>query len=109
MVEKGVPHYGFVMVGYCILEAAVFICDFGIEDQFLGVLIQRFSLVLQFTEVNPLALNYFTDLCDELAGSLEACFIDSYVSEISLLCTCKGFRNETYNYRCTSIVKNFRV
>ena len=91
------------------MESAVFICDFGIEDQFLGVIIQRFSLVLQFTAVNPLALNEFTDLCDELAVPLESCFIDSYVSEISVLCTCNGFRNETYNYRCTSFVKNFRV
>ena len=69
----------------------MFICDFGIEDQFLGVIIQRFSCVLEFTTVEPLAVNECLDLCDELAGPFESPFFASYLSEILLLCTCKGF------------------
>ena len=46
----------------------VFVCDFGVEDQFLGVIIQRFSHMLDFTVVEPLSVYEFPDLCDELAS-----------------------------------------
>ena len=77
------------------MAVAVFICDFGIEDQFLGVIIQRFYSVIGFTTVDPLAVNEFPDLCDELAGSFESSFFASYVSEINLLCPYEVFVDET--------------
>ena len=45
--------------------------------------------------VEPLAVDYFSDLCDELAGPFEYRFFASDVSEIFLLCACEGCRNET--------------
>ena len=77
------------------MAAGVFIYHFGLENQFLGVIIQRFSCVLEFTAVDPLDVNEFRDLCDELAGPIESRFFAYYVSEIRLLCTCEGFRNDT--------------
>ena len=74
---------------------AVFICDFGVEDEFLGIIIQCFPCVLEFTAVDPLSVNEFPDLCDELSGQLESHFLDSYVSEIHLFCRCEGFGDET--------------
>ena len=73
----------------------MFACDFGVNDQIFGVIIQRFSRMLEFTVVEPLAVDEFPYFCDELAGPFESCFSASYVSEICLLCTCEGFRNET--------------
>ena len=54
---------------------AMFICDIGFEDQFLGVIIQRFSCVLEFTKVEPLAVNEFPYLCGELAGPFKSHFL----------------------------------
>ena len=51
--------------------------------------------MIKFTVVEPLAVNDFPDLCDELAGSFESHFFASCVSEIRLLCTCEGFGYET--------------
>ena len=48
----------------------MFICDFGVKDNFLSVITQRFSCVIDFTAVDPLAVNEFPDLCDELAGPI---------------------------------------
>ena len=67
----------------------VFVYDFGVDDQFLGVITHRLSCVLKFTAVEPLAVYEFTDLCDELAGPFESRFFASYVSEIRFLCTLK--------------------
>ena len=53
----------------------MFIDHFGVENQFLGVIIQRFSCVLEFTAVDPLDVNEFRDLCDELAGPIESRFL----------------------------------
>ena len=83
------------MVGYCILASDVFICNFRVKDQFLGVIMQHFSCVLEFTAVNPLAINEFPDFCDKSVGPFESPFFASCVSEIRLLCTYEGFRNET--------------
>ena len=44
--------------------------------------------------VEPMALNESPDLCDELAGPFGLRSFASYMCEIILLCTCKGFRNE---------------
>ena len=52
-----------------------FTCDFGVNDQFLGVIIHCFYCVIEFTAVEPFSINEFTDLCDELAGSFESCFL----------------------------------
>ena len=72
----------------------MFVCDFGVKGQFLSVIIQRFYLFFEFTTVEPLAVYEFPDLCDELSGLFESHFFASYVSEIHLLCTYKGFINE---------------
>ena len=67
--------------------------NFRVDNQFLGVIVQYLSNVLEFTVVDPLAIDEFTDLCDELAGPFESRSFDSDVSEISLLCTCEVCRN----------------
>ena len=64
----------------------MFVCDFGVKDQFFGVIIQRFSCVLEFTAVETLALKEFPYLCDELADQFESRIFASYVSKIHLLC-----------------------
>ena len=46
----------------------MFLCDFGVDDQFLGMIVQRFSLMLEFTVVEPLTVDEFPDLCDDLTG-----------------------------------------
>ena len=46
----------------------MFVCDFGVEDQFLGVIVQCFSCVLEFTAGEPLSVYDFPYLCDDLAG-----------------------------------------
>ena len=56
------------------MAAAVFIYDFDVEDHFLGVIIQSFLCVLEFTAVDPLAVNGFPDLDGGLAGSFESRF-----------------------------------
>ena len=77
------------------MTADLFIYDLGVEDQLLGVIIQRFSCVLEFTAVETVDVNEFPDFCDELSGPFECRFFASYVSEIRLLCICEGFWNET--------------
>ena len=59
------------------MAAAVFVCDFGAEDQFLGVIVQSFYCVLDFTVVDLLAVNEFPDLCGDLDGLFESrfCFL----------------------------------
>ena len=73
----------------------MFIRDFGIENQFLSIIVQHLYCVFEFNAVEPLTVNNFPDLCDELAGTFESCYFYSYMCEIRLLCTCEGFRNET--------------
>ena len=51
------------------------ICDFVVKDQFLGVITQIFFCVVDFTDVDPLAVNGFPDLCDELADPFESRFL----------------------------------
>ena len=48
----------------------LFASDFGVEDQFLGVITQRLSRVLEFDAVGSLFVDEFPDLCDELTGPL---------------------------------------
>ena len=84
----------------------VFVCDFGVKDQLLGVIVQRFSCVLEFNLLEPLDVDEFPDLCEELTGQFESCSFASYVSEIRLLCMCEGYRNETYNYIWTADTKD---
>ena len=73
----------------------MFVCDFGVNNRLLGVIVECFSPVLEFTTVYPLSVYEFPDLCDKLAGPFDSCFCASDVSEIRLLCVCKGCRNET--------------
>ena len=73
----------------------MFICDFGVDDKFLGIALHCFSCMFEFTVVYPLAVNEFPDLCDELAGSFESRSFASYMCEIFVLCTYEGFTNET--------------
>ena len=73
----------------------MFICDFCTEDKFLGIIFQGLFCVFSLTVVEPLSVNEFPDLCDELAGPFESCYFDSYMCERNLLCTCEGFRNES--------------
>ena len=49
----------------------MFINDFFIEDKLISIIVQHFSCVFMFTMVEPLAVNEFTDLCDELASPFE--------------------------------------
>ena len=53
----------------------MFICDFYVKDQFLGVIIQRFSCVLEFTAVDTLSVNEFIYLWDEFACPFESRFL----------------------------------
>ena len=46
----------------------MFFCYFGVEGQFLGVIVQRLSCVLEFTAVDPLSVYEFPDFCDEFTG-----------------------------------------
>ena len=73
----------------------MFVCDFSVEDQLLGVIFQCFSRVLEFTEVYLLAVYEFTFLCNELDCPFESLLFASYRSKLSLLCTCKVCRNKT--------------
>ena len=86
----------------------MFVCDFDVEDQFLGVIIQRFSCVIKFTAVEPLALNEFPYLCDELDDPFESRIFASHVSEIHLLCLCEVLSNESLYYRFPADAKDFR-
>ena len=61
------------------------VCDFGVKYQFLGVIVQQLSCVLEFTAVEPMSVDEFPDFCDELAGPFESHFFAFYVSEIRLL------------------------
>ena len=78
-----------------MLASFVFSCNFGVDDQFLGMIVQRLSRVLEFTAVNLFSADKFPDLYDELAGPFEPRFFAFCVSEIRLMCTCEGCRNET--------------
>ena len=73
----------------------MFVYDFGVKYQFFGVIIQRFSCVLEFTALEPLEVKEFPYLCYELTGPFDSPFFASYVSGIRLLCTCEGFGDET--------------
>ena len=53
----------------------VFVCDFGVNYQFLRVVVQRFYRVLEFTGMEPLAVYEFPDLSDELADPYESLFL----------------------------------
>ena len=76
------------------MASAVFICDFGFEDKLLGIIVQSLSCVFEFNVVKPLAINEFSDFCDELAGPFESCSFASYMCEMHLLCKCEGYRNK---------------
>ena len=73
----------------------LFFCDLDIKDQFLGVIAQHFYCMIYFTAVEPLAVDKFPYLCDELAGPFESRFFASYVNEIRLSCTCEGCGNKS--------------
>ena len=76
----------------------MFVYNFVVKDQFLGVIVQCFSRMLGFTAIEPLSVDESPYLCDELTGPLFP-FFSSDVIEIRLLCTCEGCGNYTYNYR----------
>ena len=59
------------------------------------MIVQFFSHVFEFTAVEKLSLNDLPDLCDELTGPFGSHCFASGVSEIHLLCTYEGSRNET--------------
>ena len=42
----------------------VFVCDFVVDDQFLGVIAQRFPRMLEFDVVELLSVDEFIDFCD---------------------------------------------
>ena len=52
----------------------MFIYDFGVKDHFLDVTVQQFSCMIDFTAVDPLVVDNFTDLYDELAVPIESRF-----------------------------------
>ena len=55
--------------------------------------------MFEFTAVEPLAANWFPDLCGELDGPFESYYSAIYMYEILLLYTCEVFRNKTKKYR----------
>ena len=73
----------------------MFVCDFVIKYQFLGLIVQRFSHVLDFTTATLFSVDEFPDLCNELNGTFRSHFFALGVSEIRLLCTCEGCSNDT--------------
>ena len=85
---EGCDKVWVIAVGYFALASFVFVCDFGVKDQFIGVIAQRLSRVIEFTEVEPLSVDEFPDLRDELDGPFGSHFFASDVSEICLLFTC---------------------
>ena len=87
----------------------MFICDFVLKDKFLGIVVHRFSCVFEFTVVDLLDVKEFLALCDVLARSFESCYFDSHMCKLLLLCSCKGFGNETQNCRRPTNMKDFRV
>ena len=50
------------------MASFIFVYDFGVKDHFLGVIAQFFSRVLEFTAVEPLSVDEYPYLCDELDG-----------------------------------------
>ena len=72
----------------------MFVCDFDVKDQFLSVILQRFSRVIEFNVMDTLAADEFLDLCDKFSGPVESHFFAYNISEIRLLSTCKGCRKE---------------
>ena len=57
------------------MASFVFVCDFGVKGNFIEVIFQRLSHVLEFTAVDPLSVVDFTDLCYELTGPYESHFL----------------------------------
>ena len=53
----------------------VFVCDLGADDQFLGVIVQCFSCLLEFDRVETLSADEYPDLCDELTGPFYSRFL----------------------------------
>ena len=72
----------------------MFIYDFGVEDQFLSVIIQHSYRVFNFTAVEPLDVDNFPDLCDESARTFEYRFFASDVSEISFFAYVRGMKEK---------------
>ena len=48
-------------VGVVCLGLVFFVFDFGVKGQFLGVVLQLFSHVLELTVVKPLSVDEFPD------------------------------------------------
>ena len=44
----------------------MFVCDFGVDDQSLDVIVQCLYYMIEFTLVEPLYVDEFPDFCDEL-------------------------------------------
>ena len=44
------------------------VCDLGVNDQFCGLILQSLFRVFEFTAVDPLSVDKFPYLCDDLAG-----------------------------------------
>ena len=72
----------------------MFVYDLSVKDQFLGVIVQCFYRVIEFTAVEPLSVDESPDLCDELTGPFYSRFFASDMSEALLLFTCEGCRND---------------
>ena len=77
----------------------MFVCDIDVKNQFLGVILQCFYGIIEFTAVKPLFVDEYPYLCDELTVSFYSHFFASNMSEILLLCMFKGCGNDSYNYR----------
>ena len=46
----------------------MFVFDISVKDKFLGVTVQCLSHMLEFTAVEPLSVDEYPYLCDELTG-----------------------------------------
>ena len=53
----------------------MFVCDLGADDQFLGVIVQCFSRLLEFDRVETLSADEYPYLCDELTGPFYSRFL----------------------------------
>ena len=58
------------------------------------MIVEHLPHVIKFTAVEPLSVDEFPDLGDDLTGPFKSRF-SSDVSEKSLVCTCEGCRNDT--------------
>ena len=61
--------------------------DYGIEDQFLSIIVQSFSYMFDFTGMDTLTVNYLPYLCNMLPGPFESRFSTSGMCEI-FFCVC---------------------